>query len=79
LLWLLTKAHNDGEIAGMWLFLGGIACFLFEFVRGGRGTGLFDGTQIASLLMIVLGAILLMDRKRSTELHAPGNEDNNAL
>jgi len=65
LLWLLKKHPREGRITGTWLFLGGISHFLFELVRGNRGTELFDPTQLAALLMIVLGGILYLDRKRS--------------
>jgi prolipoprotein diacylglyceryltransferase len=73
LLWLLTKDHRDGEIAGAWLFLGGIGHFVFEFWRGNRGTGLLDATQIIALLMIVAGSILYLDRKG---VPAPVTQDN---
>jgi phosphatidylglycerol:prolipoprotein diacylglycerol transferase len=62
--WPCAQHHRDGEICGAWLFLGGISHFVFEFVRGGRGTELFDATQIAALLMIAAGGILFLDRKR---------------
>lgn len=64
LLFLIKKDHRDGEITGAWLFLGGISHFLFEFIRGNRGTEFLDATQLAALLMIVLGGILYLDRKR---------------
>jgi phosphatidylglycerol:prolipoprotein diacylglycerol transferase len=68
LLWLLKKHPRNGEITGAWLFLGGISHFLFEFIRGNRGTelfgGLFDLTQALALLMITIGGILYLDRKR---------------
>ena len=73
LLYLLKRDHRDGEIAGAWLFLGGISHFVFEFFRGGRGTELFDTTQNAALLMIVAGSILYLDRKRDT---APVTQEN---
>jgi len=66
LLWLLKKDHSDGEIAGAWLFLGGVSRFVFEFYRGGRGTEFLDATQIIALLMIAAGSILYLDRKRPT-------------
>ncbi len=58
------KITVNGEVAGAWLFLGGISHFLFEFIRGNRGTEFLDATQIAALLMIVAGSILYLDRKR---------------
>jgi phosphatidylglycerol:prolipoprotein diacylglycerol transferase len=73
LLFLLKKNHKDGEVAGAWLFLGGISHFVFEFYRGGRGTELFDTTQLAALLMIAAGGILYLDRKRDP---APVTQDN---
>ena len=66
LLWLLRKNHRDGEVAGAWLFLGGIGHFVFEFYRGNRGTEFLDATQIVALLMIVAGSILYLDRKRAS-------------
>jgi phosphatidylglycerol---prolipoprotein diacylglyceryl transferase len=85
LYWLLSRnaratrsfrpcAQQDGEITGAWLFLGGISHFVFEFYRGGRGTELFDTTQISALLMIVLGAILWMERNPVPQAATPGNE-----
>jgi phosphatidylglycerol:prolipoprotein diacylglycerol transferase len=69
---------QQGEITGAALFLNGIAAFLFELVRGNRGTELFGGfldlTQAIALLMIAIGAILWIDRKGASESKAPGNE-----
>jgi phosphatidylglycerol---prolipoprotein diacylglyceryl transferase len=74
LLFLLKKDHRNGEITGAWLFLGGISHFVFEFFRGNRSTELFDTTQLAALLMIVIGAILWMERNPSLQATTPGNE-----
>ncbi len=74
LLYLLKKDHRNGEIAGAWLFLGGIAHFLLEFLRGGRSLALFDTTQLLALLMIVIGAILWIDRSSAPPAQAHGNE-----
>ena len=78
LLFLLKKNLKDGRITGAWLFLGGISHFLFELIRGNRGTelfgGLFDLTQALALLMVAIGAILWMDRNNAPEALAPGNE-----
>lgn len=63
LLFLLARPHRDGDVAGAWLFLFGIARFFLEFYRGdpGRGSllqGAFTGVQAVTVTMVVLGGVL---------------------
>jgi len=63
LLWLLHRPHNDGEILGAWLFLGGLSSFLLTFLRGDAGpwvSGLVPGAQLVAAAMVLAGALLWM-------------------
>ena len=55
LLWLLHRPHNDGEVLGAWLFLGGLSISLLTFLRG-------DGvvaTQFIGAVMVLAGGLLV--------------------
>jgi phosphatidylglycerol:prolipoprotein diacylglycerol transferase len=63
LLFLLARPHRDGDVAGAWLFLFGLARFFLEFYRGdpGRGSllqGACTGVQAVAVTMVVLGGVL---------------------
>ncbi len=65
LLWLLHRAHYDGEILGAWLFLGGLSSFLLTFLRGDNallGSSLLPVTQLIAAAMVLAGGILWLHR-----------------
>lgn len=74
LLWLLERHLQDGrgqegDVFGAWLFVGGLASFLFEYLRGDAAWGEIPGgmvtiSQLIALVMVVAGALLW--RKRDT-------------
>jgi phosphatidylglycerol---prolipoprotein diacylglyceryl transferase len=68
LLWLPHRRQR-GEAAGIWLVATGAAIFFTEMWRDrdGRGEvfgGILDGPQVAAILFVLLGALLL--RKRAS-------------
>jgi phosphatidylglycerol:prolipoprotein diacylglycerol transferase len=67
LLWMVRHKMFEGQVIGSYLFLYGVARFFIEFLRGdpGRGTifgGIMTGTQFISILLVIAGGILWMNR-----------------
>ena len=55
-------------MAGLWLMGAGVAVFITELVRDpeGRGSllgGALDGPQAAAVLLVLAGALVLLERK----------------
>jgi phosphatidylglycerol:prolipoprotein diacylglycerol transferase len=74
LVWLPAR-RQQGDVAGLALMGYGIAVFITEFWRDpeGRGSllgGALDGPQAAAMVLVVAGALVLLERKRSDEGHA---------
>jgi phosphatidylglycerol:prolipoprotein diacylglycerol transferase len=70
LLVLLPARRRQGDIAGVCLMGMGAAIYLTELWRApmGRGAilhGAIDGPQIAAIVMVILGALILLERKKS--------------
>ena len=66
LVWLYKRRTRYGQVAGTYLFLFGIARFIIEFWRGDpdRGSvfgGAISGTQLISILLVILGGALWMN------------------
>jgi len=66
LLWL-PKRSQHGDIAGIFLMSAGIALFITEFWRDpiGRGAlfgGFLKGPQAAAVMLVLAGAVLLLER-----------------
>jgi phosphatidylglycerol---prolipoprotein diacylglyceryl transferase len=75
LLWLLHRPHDDGEILGAWLFLGGLSSFLLTFLRGDAGPwvfGLIPGTQLVAAAMVLAGALFWMHGPQNAQVPASG-------
>lgn len=77
LLWLPFR-RQPGDIAGMGLMGIGVAIFLTELWRDteGRGSffsGVLDGPQIAAIVMVLLGGILLRERHRILQPAEPAD------
>jgi phosphatidylglycerol:prolipoprotein diacylglycerol transferase len=69
LVWLPAQ-RRQGDVAGLWLLGAGVSIYITELWRDteGRGTllnGALDGPQAAAILLVLTGAILLLERKRS--------------
>lgn len=67
LIWLPAR-RRPGDIAGLCLMGLGVVIFLTETWRDSEGRGLLfhgalDGPQIAAALMVILGALVLRERK----------------
>ena len=67
MLWLPFR-RQQGDVAGLWLLGTGVALFLTELWRDpeGRGSmlrGLLDGPQVAALLVVVAGGLVLRERR----------------
>jgi phosphatidylglycerol---prolipoprotein diacylglyceryl transferase len=68
LLWLLHRPHDDGEILGTWLFLGGLSSFLLTSLRGDS----ILATQLAGALMVLWGGWLWLRRSPSPQVSHGG-------
>ena len=69
LLWM-PRSLRQGDVAGAALLALGTAIYVTEFFRDpeGRGSllnGAVDGPQLASVVLVLLGAILLVDRSKT--------------
>jgi phosphatidylglycerol:prolipoprotein diacylglycerol transferase len=70
LLVILPAARRRGDVTGIALMGAGVAVYVTEIWRDweGRGAvlkGALDGPQIAAVLMVIAGALLLSERGRS--------------
>ena len=77
LLWVwLPLERRQGDAAGLWLMGTGVAIFITELWRDpeGRGSvlqGAIDGPQIAAVVLVLAGALVLRERKHARHA-APG-------
>ena len=72
---VLYLPHRAGDAAGIGLMGGGVTLFITEFWRDweGRGAilhGALNGPQIAAIVFILLGALLLSEWRRKGSAHA---------
>ena len=69
LLWVwLPLERRSGDVAGLWLMGTGVAIYVTELWRDpeGRGSllhGAIDGPQIAAVVLVLFGALVLRERK----------------
>ncbi|MGO8756692.1 MAG: prolipoprotein diacylglyceryl transferase family protein [Terracidiphilus sp.] len=68
LLVLLPVQRRTGDVAGLWLMGAGVILYLTELWRDrvGRGSmlqGALDGPQIAAVLLVLAGALVLREHK----------------
>ncbi|MGA2833457.1 MAG: prolipoprotein diacylglyceryl transferase family protein [Terracidiphilus sp.] len=71
LVWL-PYLRQPGDVAGLLLLGAGVVVFVTEFWRDteGRGTvlsGALDGPQIAAAALVVVGGLVLLERRRVVE------------
>ena len=69
-VWLPLE-RRQGDVAGLWLMGTGVAIYITELWRDpeGRGSllqGAIDGPQIAAVLLVLAGALVLRERKRAS-------------
>lgn len=62
LLWWLPRRRQDGELAGAWLFLTGLAAAFLDLYRA-PGRSPFWFREVAFLAMVLASAALLVRRK----------------
>ena len=67
LWWLLKRKSFEGQVIGAYLFLYGVARFFLEFLRddperGSVFNGVMSGTQLISILLVLVGGILWLRR-----------------
>ena len=67
LWWLLKRKSFEGQVIGAYLFLYGVARFFLEFLRddperGSVFNGAMSGTQLISILLVLVGGILWLRR-----------------
>jgi phosphatidylglycerol---prolipoprotein diacylglyceryl transferase len=85
LLAALHYRRQQGDIAGLWLLLTGAAVYFTEFFRDlqGRGVifrGALDGPQVAAIAMVIVGALLLLQRNGArVDRPAPSSESAHAI
>jgi phosphatidylglycerol:prolipoprotein diacylglycerol transferase len=75
LAWLLTRKHADGQVFGTYLILYGVARFFIEFLRDdpGRGSvfgGIMTGTQLISIILVIVGGLFWLRRAPKTAMAA---------
>lgn len=68
LFFWLPRERQRGDVAGLWLMGAGVAIYLTELWRDpeGRGSifhGAVDGPQVAAVVMVLAGALVLRERK----------------
>ena len=66
-VWLPVR-QQQGDVAGLFLMGAGFVVFITELWRDSVGRGQFlggaiDGPQVAAILMVLAGALLLLERK----------------
>ncbi|MFY9853470.1 MAG: prolipoprotein diacylglyceryl transferase family protein [Terracidiphilus sp.] len=71
LVWLPHR-RQAGDVAGLLLLGAGVVVFVTEFWRDseGRGAvmgGALDGPQMAAVALVVVGGLVLLERKRDVE------------
>ena len=72
LLFWLRYRRQQGDVAGVLLLGAGVVVFVTEFWRDteGRGAllgGALDGPQMAAVALVVIGGIVLLERKGTVE------------
>ncbi len=73
LMWLLKRKKFDGQVFASFMVLYGIERFFIEFLRGdpGRGEvfgGAMSGTQLISILLVIVGGLVWYWRSGTTSV-----------
>lgn len=80
LMWLLRRKSFDGQVIGAYLFLYGVERYFLEFLRDdpGRGSvfgGMMTGTQLISIVLVIVGGVLWMVRAKPATKVAVASSD----
>lgn len=72
LLALQTAIRRSGDLAGLWLMGTGVAVYITELWRDteGRGAvigGALDGPQLAAIVMVLAGALVMLERTEALD------------
>jgi len=70
LLVAMPARKQAGDVAGLWLLGAGITIFMTELFRDREGRGTWasfplDGPQMAAILFVLIGGVVLRERGRS--------------
>ena len=81
--WLLYR-RQSGDLAGLFLLGAAVVVFITEFWRDseGRGTllgGAFDGPQMAAILLVIAGGLVLLERKPYAIRQTPSARETQAV
>jgi phosphatidylglycerol---prolipoprotein diacylglyceryl transferase len=73
----LPKVRQPGDLAGLWLMGSGVAIYITELWRDPEGRGLvlhgaLDWPQVAAVAMVLVGALILRERKIPAPSQTPG-------
>jgi phosphatidylglycerol:prolipoprotein diacylglycerol transferase len=68
----LPRRTREGDVAGVWLMCAGAVIYMTELWRDPEGRGLIlhgvlDGPQIAAIAMVLIGALVLRERRAGKE------------
>ncbi len=68
LYWLIRHKKSDGQVIGAYMFLYGFARYFLEFLRddperGSVFAGAMTGTQLISIVLVIVGGALWLRRK----------------
>ena len=79
----MTALRQRGDAAGVALVGTGIALYITEFWRDPEGRGQFlhgalDGPQIAAIVLVIAGGLMLRERKQHVEVHQQPSEATHA-
>jgi phosphatidylglycerol:prolipoprotein diacylglycerol transferase len=71
LIWLPIR-RQQGEVAGLWFLGTGVTLYITELWRDpeGRGAvfgGALDGPQVAAIVLVLVGALVLLERKETIQ------------
>ena len=80
LLALMPASRQPGDMAGLWLMGAGVAIYVTEIWRDaeGRGSllrGALDGPQVAAILFVLAGGLVLRERRAAENADAPDHKD----
>jgi phosphatidylglycerol:prolipoprotein diacylglycerol transferase len=79
ILVLMPRLKQRGDAAGLWMLGTGVTVFVTELWRDrvGRGSifgGVFDGPQVGAIVLVLLAALLLRERKRAGQSTETGSQ-----
>jgi phosphatidylglycerol:prolipoprotein diacylglycerol transferase len=76
LLWWLPRRRQDGELAGLWLFLYGLSVFFLSFCRGDLDRPIL--LHSIATAAVIAGAALWLERSSASRRYTALHEENHA-